>query len=41
MGARDCRNGVFSGTNDMVETGAGSQPLLIVDYIRKNITLFK
>jgi uncharacterized protein YbjT (DUF2867 family) len=39
--AQDCRNGVFSGTNNLVETISGSQPLHIADYIRKNITLFK
>lgn len=39
--AQDCRNGVFSGTNDFVANISGSEPLHIVDYIRKNIELFK
>jgi uncharacterized protein YbjT (DUF2867 family) len=39
--AQDSRNGVFSGTNDFVEEISGAKPLHIVDYIRKNIELFK
>jgi NAD(P)H dehydrogenase (quinone) len=39
--AQDSRDGVFSGTNDFVEKISGSKPLHIVDYIRKNIELFK
>src|ERR1700730_863310 len=38
--AQDCRDGVFSGTNDVVETLTGQKPLGMVDYIVKNKALF-
>jgi NAD(P)H dehydrogenase (quinone) len=38
--AQDCRDGVFSGTNDLVEKLTGQKPLGMVDYIVKNKALF-
>ena len=38
--AQDCRDGVFSGTNDVVEKLTGQKPLGMVDYIVKNKALF-
>jgi uncharacterized protein YbjT (DUF2867 family) len=38
--AQDCRDGVFSGTNDLVEKLTGQKPLGMVDYITKNKALF-
>ena len=38
--AQDCRDGVFSGTNDLVEKLTGRKPLPIADYIIKNRALF-
>jgi NAD(P)H dehydrogenase (quinone) len=38
--AQDCRDGLFSGTNDLVETLTGQKPLEIVDYIVKNKAVF-
>jgi NAD(P)H dehydrogenase (quinone) len=38
--AQDCRDGVFSGTNDLVEQFTGRKPLEMVDYIIKNKALF-
>jgi len=38
--AQDCRDGVFSGTNDLVEKFTGQKPLEMVDYIIKNKALF-
>ncbi len=38
--AQDCRDGVFSGTNDLVEKLTGQKPLPMVDYIVKNKALF-
>jgi uncharacterized protein YbjT (DUF2867 family) len=38
--AQDCRDGLFSGTNDVVEKLTGQKPLEIVDYITKNKALF-
>jgi len=38
--AQDCRDGVFSGTNDLVEKITGRKPLGMVDYITKNKALF-
>src|SRR6266478_1337833 len=37
--AQDCRDGLFSGTNDVVEKLTGQKPLEIVDYITKNKAL--
>jgi uncharacterized protein YbjT (DUF2867 family) len=34
--AQDCRDGVFSGTNDLVEKLTGQKPLQLVDYITKH-----
>jgi NAD(P)H dehydrogenase (quinone) len=34
--AQDCRDGVFSGTNDLVEKLTGQRPLHLVDYITKH-----
>jgi NAD(P)H dehydrogenase (quinone) len=39
--AQDCRDGVFSGTNDNVEKITGQKPTHIVDYIIKNKALFR
>ncbi len=38
--AQDCRDGIFSGTNDLVEKITGQKPLPMVDYIVKNKALF-
>ena len=38
--ARDCRDGVFSGTNDLVEKLTGQKPLQLVDYITKHKAAF-
>ncbi len=38
--AQDCRDGVFSGTNDLVEKLAGQKPLQLVDYIIMNKAVF-
>ncbi|HXI73892.1 MAG TPA: NmrA family NAD(P)-binding protein [Verrucomicrobiae bacterium] len=38
--AQDCRDGVFSGTNDLVEKLTGQTPLSMADYIVKNQALF-
>jgi NAD(P)H dehydrogenase (quinone) len=38
--AQDCRDGVFSGTNDLVETLTGQKPLGMMDYIVKNKAIF-
>jgi len=38
--AQDCRDGVFSGTNDLVEKITGRKPLGMVEYITKNKALF-
>jgi NAD(P)H dehydrogenase (quinone) len=38
--AQDCRDGVFSGTNDVVEKLTGRKPLGMVDYIVRNKALF-
>jgi hypothetical protein len=38
--AQDCRDGVFSGTNDLVEKLTGQMPLQMVDYIIKNKAAF-
>lgn len=39
--AQDCRDGIFAGTNDLVEQITGLKPLGIVDYITRNRTLFE
>jgi NAD(P)H dehydrogenase (quinone) len=38
--AQDCRDGLFSGTNDLVEKLTGQKPMGMVDYITKNKSLF-
>jgi hypothetical protein len=38
--AQDCRDGLFSGTNDLVEKLTGQKPLGMMDYIVKNKALF-
>jgi NAD(P)H dehydrogenase (quinone) len=38
--AQDCLDGVFSGTNDLVEKLTGQKPLEMMDYIVKNKALF-
>ncbi len=38
--AQDCRDGIFSGTNDLVEKLTGQKPIQMVDYIVKNKALF-
>src|ERR1700737_5610437 len=38
--AQDCRDGVFSGTNDLVEKLTGQKPIQMLDYIVKNKALF-
>ena len=38
--AQDCRDGLFSGTNDLVEKLTGQKPLGMMDYISKNKALF-
>ncbi len=38
--AEDCRDGVCSGTNDLVEKLTGQKPLGMMDYINKNKALF-
>jgi hypothetical protein len=38
--AQDCRDGVFSGTNDLVEKLTGQKPMQMLDYIVKNKALF-
>ena len=38
--AQDCRDGVMSGTNDLVETLTGQRPTAMLDYISKNKALF-
>jgi hypothetical protein len=32
----DCRDGIFSGTNDLVEKLTGQKPMPMLDYIVKN-----
>ncbi|MGH8012600.1 MAG: hypothetical protein ACREQ4_08885 [Candidatus Binataceae bacterium] len=39
--AQDCRDGFFSGTNDLVEKLTGQIPLQVADYIVKNKALFE
>jgi NAD(P)H dehydrogenase (quinone) len=39
--AQDCRDGIFSGTNDLVEKLTGQKPMQMRDYIVKNKALFK
>ena len=39
--AQDCLDGVFSGTNDLVEKLTGQKPLGMMDYIVKNKALFR
>jgi len=38
--AQDCRDGVFSGTNDLVEKLTGQKPMPMPDYIAKNKAAF-
>ncbi len=38
--AQDCRDGVFSGGNDLVEKLTGQKPLQLVDYITKHKAAF-
>jgi len=38
--AQDCLDGVFSGTNDLVEQLTGRKPLAMADYIVQNKALF-
>jgi uncharacterized protein YbjT (DUF2867 family) len=38
--AQDCRDGVFSGTNDLVEKLTGQKPMQMLDYIVKTKALF-
>lgn len=38
--AQDCRDGVFSGTNDLVEKLTGQKPMPMLDYIAKNKAAF-
>src|SRR5437899_12545694 len=38
--AQDCRDGLFSGTNDLVEKLTGQKPLGMMDYATKNKALF-
>jgi len=38
--AQDCRDGIFSGTNDFVKKITGQEPLGMMDYIVKNKALF-
>ena len=38
--AQDCRDGVFSGTNDLVEKLTGQKPMQMLDYIVKNKAIF-
>ena len=38
--AQDCRDGVCSGTNDLVEKLTGQKPMEMVDYISRNKALF-
>jgi hypothetical protein len=38
--AQDSRDGVFSGTNDLVEKLTGQKPMQMLDYIVKNKVLF-
>jgi NAD(P)H dehydrogenase (quinone) len=38
--AQDCRDGVFSGTNDLVEKLTGQKPMPMQDYIAKNKAAF-
>ena len=39
--AQDCRDGIFSGTNDLVEKLTDQIPLQVADYIVKNKALFE
>ncbi len=38
--AQDCRDGLFSGTNDWVATLTGQEPLEMADYITRNKVMF-
>jgi uncharacterized protein YbjT (DUF2867 family) len=38
--AQDCREGIFSGTNNLVEKLTGQKPMTMRDYIVKNKALF-
>ncbi len=38
--AQDCRDGLFSGTNDLVEQLTGQKPLGMMEYITQNKALF-
>jgi NAD(P)H dehydrogenase (quinone) len=39
--AQDCRDGLFSGTNDIVEKITGHKPLSTLDFIIKNKAVFE
>jgi NAD(P)H dehydrogenase (quinone) len=39
--AEDCVNGIFSGTNDLVETITGRKPTTLADFFTKNKALFQ
>jgi hypothetical protein len=38
--SEECLNGVFSGSNDLVEKLTGQKPLEMTDYILKNKAMF-
>ena len=38
---RDYQDGVFAGTNDLVETITGRKPITVDAYVKANIELFQ
>ncbi|MEO3405508.1 NmrA family NAD(P)-binding protein [Mucilaginibacter sp. CAU 1740] len=38
--AEDCVNGIFAGTNDLIETITGKQPTTLSDFFEKNKAIF-
>jgi uncharacterized protein YbjT (DUF2867 family) len=38
---RDYQDGVFAGTNDLVETITGRKPVTVGEYVKANIELFQ
>ncbi|MFT3823930.1 MAG: NmrA family NAD(P)-binding protein [Chitinophagaceae bacterium] len=39
--AEDCINGIFAGTNDLIETITGKTPTTLADFFTRNKTLFE
>jgi len=37
----DYQNGVFAGTDNLIETVTGRKPITVADYVASNKTLFQ